>query len=238
MTTQEFNIQFDVLWNNIMSNQAPGLNIYEKSVFLTKAQDELIKNYFNPKGNKYGEGIDGSRKRETDFSMLIVTVSPSKVTEDTFVRLNPRSFCFALPDDVLAVLNESCTCSNDSISKELAVVPVSYQEYQRLMSKAYKAPYKEQCWRIFTQASTTPRVEIIAGYQYTDCKYTVRYVRIPPPIIVGNLGELTIGGQSTVSECILSEEIHQEILQRAVELAKVAWSPDSSAVLTTGNRSE
>jgi hypothetical protein len=37
MTTSEFSNQFDVLYNNITSNQAPGLDEYEKSVFLTKA---------------------------------------------------------------------------------------------------------------------------------------------------------------------------------------------------------
>ena len=53
MTLQEFSNEFDDLYNNVMSNSAPGLDEYEKSVFLTKAQDEVIKNYFNPKGNKY-----------------------------------------------------------------------------------------------------------------------------------------------------------------------------------------
>lgn len=43
MTTQEFSNEFDVLYNNIMSNQAPGLDEYEKSVFLTKAQSEILK---------------------------------------------------------------------------------------------------------------------------------------------------------------------------------------------------
>ncbi len=70
MTIQEFSNEFDVLYNNIMSNQAPGLDEYEKSVFLTKAQSEIIKNYFNPKGNKYQEGFDGSQKRQVDFSIL------------------------------------------------------------------------------------------------------------------------------------------------------------------------
>jgi len=37
MTTGEFSNEFDLLYNNIMSNSAPGLNEYEKSVFLTKA---------------------------------------------------------------------------------------------------------------------------------------------------------------------------------------------------------
>lgn len=52
MTNEEFSNEFDVLYNNITSNQAPGLDEYEKSVFLTKAQDEIVKAYFNPKTNK------------------------------------------------------------------------------------------------------------------------------------------------------------------------------------------
>ena len=39
MTNQEVSNEFDILYNNVTSNQAPGLDEYEKSVFLTKAQD-------------------------------------------------------------------------------------------------------------------------------------------------------------------------------------------------------
>ena len=62
MTNQEFSNEFDVLYNSIMSNQAPGLDEYEKSVFLTKAQDEIIKSYFNPRKNKTQEGFDANER--------------------------------------------------------------------------------------------------------------------------------------------------------------------------------
>ena len=42
MDYKEFSRRFDVLYNNISSNQAPSLNGYEKSVFLTKAQEEIV----------------------------------------------------------------------------------------------------------------------------------------------------------------------------------------------------
>lgn len=47
MTLKEFSNEFDVLYNNIMSNAAPGLNEYEKSVFLTQAQEELVVNLYS-----------------------------------------------------------------------------------------------------------------------------------------------------------------------------------------------
>lgn len=71
MNNPEFSNEFDVLYNNITSNQAPGLDEYEKSVFLTKAQDEIIKAYFNPKTNKVQEGFDGNERRQIDFSMIM-----------------------------------------------------------------------------------------------------------------------------------------------------------------------
>lgn len=71
MTNAEFSNEFDVLYNSITSNQAPGLDEYEKSVFLTKAQDEIVKSYFNPRSNKTQEGFDSNEKRQIDFSMIM-----------------------------------------------------------------------------------------------------------------------------------------------------------------------
>ena len=34
-------------------------------------QDELLKNYFNPSGNKYQSGFDDNPKRQIDFVLLI-----------------------------------------------------------------------------------------------------------------------------------------------------------------------
>lgn len=80
MTTSEFSNEFDVLYNSITSNQAPGLDEYEKSVFLTKAQDDIIKSYFNPKSNKSQEGFDGNEKRQIDFSMIMKSVKYEIIT--------------------------------------------------------------------------------------------------------------------------------------------------------------
>lgn len=72
MNNQEILNRFDVLYNNITSLQAPGLDPYEKSVFWNKATLEVLKNHINPKGNHYAEGFDGSSKRQVEFSNLVV----------------------------------------------------------------------------------------------------------------------------------------------------------------------
>lgn len=236
MTTTEFSNQFDVLYNNISSNAAPGVNEYEKSVLLTKAQNEIIKNYFNPKGNKYQEGFDSSAKRQIDFSELSTTAKITSGTTGT--SYDKRGKLYALPEKLMIIIQESITTNNG----DFQVIPIKFDEYMRLMSKPYKEPFKWQAWRLITDSSDGINVEIVPHYNDTIISYNIRYVRRPNPIILVDLsteyGDLTIDGMSTVSECELNEEIHEEILQRAVELAKSAYIGDLNSTIQLGERSE
>lgn len=235
MTTGEFSSEFDVIYNNIMSNSAPGLDEYEKSIFLTNAQSEILKNYFNPKGNKYGEGFDGSQKRQIDFSTLINTSSPTEVTS-SYTKFDERSKAYRMPTNVLFILNETAVVSDRIIS----IVPVAYSEYTRLISKPYKYPFKGIGWRLFQSSSTVDTVsEVIA--EGTISQYKVRYVRRPSPIVLSNIQSdygVTIEGVGSVTECELDPILHKEILQRAVELAKMAYLGDPNAIVEMGQRSE
>lgn len=253
MTVTEFSDQLDVLYNNITSNQAPGLNEYEKSVFLTKAQDEIAKNYFTPtsKGNNIQQGFDDSAKRQADFSALMNTSTCNKVTTDTgtISKIDERSVLYTFPTEAFVIVNETLTVDK----KYFQVIPLKYDEYIRLMSKPYKRPLKNQAWRLINSGNITKDsdkdvynkvVEIITTPECEDLalNYKVRYVRKPQPIIVGNLDGLTIGGKSNISPCELDPILHEDILQRAVELAKIAWTStgndNAQLVLTAGQRSE
>lgn len=238
MNTTEFSNSFDILYNNIMSNAAPGINEYEKSVLLTKAQDEVLKNYFNPKGNKYQEGFDGSAKRQIDFSGLISVKEGTLLNGQTGFDL--RAKIYRMPEDVFLIINETLT--TDTGVKQ--VVPISFDEYSRLMSKPYKEPLKYQAWRLVTEGSGSDNiiVELIPHSGETVSKYTIRYVRRPKPIVLVDLaseyGDVSINGVSTISECELNPLIHEEILQRAVELAKIVYTGDANGLLQAGQRSE
>ena len=255
MLVNEMSDAFDVLYNNITSNAAPGLNEYEKSVFLTKAQDELIKNYLNPQGNKYREGFDGSAKRQIDFSKLIQSVDITPVVpEDSF---DDRARTITFPSDTFVIINEMLLLkSGNTKAGTRQVVPITYDEYTRLMSKPYKEPLKNQAWRIITGQKSVENtelslVELIINNNDLNktITYKLRYVRRPRPIIVANLASavgdnVSLGGETGPSECELDPVIHEEILQRAVELAKAAYAADQSGQaqlqnqMTVGQRSE
>ena len=253
MTIAEFSDQFDLLYNNITSNQAPGLSEYEKSVFLTKAEKEVVKNYFSPqsKGNTLQQGFDDSAKRQADFSVLMKVGACTQVTTSLPPKIDPRSdtTVWTFPSDVFIVINESIK-TNDDPAKYYQVVPLRYDDYMARMSKPYKRPTKNQVWRLINSgtvsgSTATKTVEIVAHAGDTIDAYTVRYVRVPKPIILVNLApdNLSIDGVSAASTaCEIDPILHEDILQRAVELAKIAWTAtgqdNMQAVIQSGQRSE
>ena len=244
MTNSEFSWRFDVGYNNITSNQAPGLNEAEKSNFLTQAEYEITKNHYtaNSAGNTIKEGFDDSAKRQADFSTLmkVATCTPASAS----AKIDSRSTVYSFPTDVFIMVNEAIQTTNGKI---LQVIPLRYDEYTRLMSKPFKRPLKYQAWRLLNSgsvngASATKVAEIITNLGDTVGSYTVRYVRKPKPIILEDLDGLTIEGIGTATECELDPILHEDILQRAIELAKIAWTAtgqdNAQMVIQAGQRSE
>lgn len=246
----QFNNGFDLLWNNISSDQAPGLSGYEKSMFLTKAQNELVKNYAipNSRGNSVGMGFDESAIRQMDFSNITLSETKELAASSTVIA-DPRELVCDFPDKVYFIINEQILLQNSSTAtpSQRQVIPVSFQEYMRLMSKPFKEPLKSQAWRLITNNESANKISIIltsADKKYTTKRYFIRYVKKPVPIILEDLsqyGDIKIDGMSDISACELNESTWDAILQRAVELAKIAWNSDANETqlqITSGQRSE
>lgn len=249
MTIQEFSNEFDILYNNIMSNAAPGVDEYEKSVFLTKAQLEIIRNYFNPESNKNKQGFDDSPKRQIDFSSIIKTTTPSTYT-GIYTKFDDKSKVYSLPSDLLYIINESATVTINSVSKNISIIPLTFSQYLQQINKPYKYPLKNQGWRLILNAQNGPILgqrgtianvaEVIINPNYILSQYKIRYIFKPNPIILTDLASsgLSIEGMTMPSQCQLDSSIHQEILQRAVELAKSAYMGDLNTNVELGQRIE
>lgn len=173
MTTSEFSAEFDLLYNNIGSASAPGLTEYEKSVFLTKGQDDIIKSYFNPAYNKAQEGFDSSQKRQYDFSTLVrvselYNINKYKERITALEKIDKRSQVFLFPEDYFLSINEVISDCRNMYS----VIPISYEEYQRLLLKPYALPVKKGAWRLFTDKK--------------NCNYFHEYIKYPQVDNEGN----------------------------------------------------
>lgn len=240
MNAEEFSNEFDILYNNITSNQAPGLDEYEKSVFLTKAQDEILKAYFNPKLNKTQEGFDDTTKRQADFYKLIKSTtfaSASLIVDADLQITNTPDWLFILNESVLVTFKDNTTAT-------LTVVPINHTTYSRLLNKPFKRSLKNQAWKLVVNNEPLT-LRFITPMPYKNLKYSVRYIKKPYPIILlDNLdGYPSIGGKTEMYDvgnsevCELDSSIHPEILQRAVELAKSAYMGDLTSQLTLGQAS-
>lgn len=248
MTLKEFSDEFDVLYNSITSAEAPGLNGYEKSVFLTKAQEEVVLGFFNPRTNKTQEGFDDNEKRQIDFSMIMRSLTfkssdtPNPFGDPIFdVRPGNVSLTLGKDNRIFIILNELVKVTRDSINTPLVVVPISYMEYTRLMSKPYKRPASNQAWRLMGGVdNSSKKIELILGSTDKIQSYSIRYIRRPQAIILEPLkGEgVSIDGETKQQDCELDPILHPTILQRAVELAKAAYVGDLQSQIALGQASQ
>lgn len=137
--------------------------------------------------------------------------------------------------DVLFILNEKLRLLNiadttDVTVKEYVIKPISYSEYDRIMSKPFAKPLKKQAWRLFQNQSTgfdvmtelIPRDKLPedTSEETYEWSYKIRYVSRPTPIVLEDLPDgLDIDGYTSELPCMLNPILHWDILSKAVELA-------------------
>jgi len=227
MTNLEMKNAFNVRYNAIASMSAPPIDDYELSLYLTKGQLELIKDYYDPNSNRKGKGFEGSEKRRVDLKELVKDYKTSiSFTNPSAIHINSRFF--NIPDEVFLSINEnvkiiSNDCLNDIIIK---VKPTTHDEFDTQIKNPFKTPDDSIAWRLNTASIANNQVvEIVSPYNVTgNLEYRLRYIKYPKPIIITNLDttfpndDLTIEGLFEETECELHTQIHDEIVDRAVEL--------------------
>lgn len=236
MTVSEFNNNFDIQYNNIAGQSNPSLDIYEKSVYLTKAQLEIVKNYYDPDSNRKKRGFENSEKRRVDLKQLVKDYKINISTTNS-IAIHPSSRFFVVPSELFLIINEkvkvkSEDCVNGTIIK---VVPITHDEFNTQIKNPFQNPNEDVAWRLNISNIVNDKVvEIISPYNITgSLEYQIRYIKYPKPIILGNLltlypsETLTIDGISALTNCELDQEIHPEILDRAVELAILDYKPQN-----------
>ena len=225
MTTQEFSDQFDVLYNNIMSNQAPGLDEYEKSVFLTNAQEEIVIGMYNSK-NPFGDSFERTEEIRRYLSGLIKTYTTTD-KKVGYTGLSKSSVFFELPDDLWFITYESVNLKDDGLGcmsgEDISVIPITQDEYHRIGKNPFRGANERKALRLDLSNKV---VEIVSKYNVES--YLVRYLSRPVPIILTNLADdLSINVISIKTECELNPVIHRAILERAVKLAIISKVPNT-----------
>lgn len=232
MTTEEFSNEFDTLINSYSStlefgkSQSPiEFNEYEKSVFLTKAQEEIVTGMYNGK-NPFGDSFERTEEIRRYLSGLVETYTTTDKKEG-YTGLSKSSVFFELPDDLWFITYEAVNFEGDGLEcmddEDVTVIPITQDEYHRIKKNPFRGSNERRALRLDLSDKV---VEIVSKYNVE--KYLVRYLSRPAPIILIDLTDnLSINGISKKTECELNPVIHRAILERAVKLAIISRVPNT-----------
>lgn len=224
MTTKEFSDAFDALLNgygakmNFGDSASLGLALdeYEKSLFLTQAQEQLIVELYTGRNDKTSS-FEKTEELRSNLKGLIRTATLTE-SEEGFNGISKYSKFFILPDDVLFITYEAATLDDESAGckngSEISITPVTQDEFNRVMNNPFRQASNRKALRLDNGLDVA---EIVTKYNIKD--YTIRYLSKPTPIILADLEDVSIDKENKITECKLDSAMHRYILERAVALA-------------------
>lgn len=198
MTLEELSNEFDVIVNSYDNSQSLVFNEYEKSIYLTKAQEYIIKDLYR--------NYEGTEELNSYLKTLIKDKTYT-IEDSTNIELDyPDNFLYILKE--YANINTTCKSNN-----RVDVLPITQDEYNEVVENPFRGS-KSKVLRLEEN-----KIKLITDLPIIS--YTMTYLSNPSPIILVDLPNgLTINNESKKSTTIeTSESIHREILDKAVQLA-------------------
>lgn len=235
MTTEEFSNEFDILIDSYRRFKAFDskeeldsleFDEFEKSIFLTKAQEEIVLELYNGK-NPFKDSFEKTEEIRKYLNQLIKTYTTSdKISDST--GLSSNSVFFKLPEDLWFITYESVIFKDEQLgclnNTSAIVVPVTQDDYFKILRNPFKTSNSRRVLRLDIENNI---VEIISKYNIE--KYLVRYISKPEPIILIDLpDDLSINSISVKTECKLNPVLHRAILELAVKMAVFSKIPNTN----------
>ena len=218
MDVQELSNLFDTLLQPYITKDVLGeqntlaFDEYEKSIFLTKAQEQIVLELY--------QELEQSEENRKYLSNLIKTGNyvPIGEQDETLINNTFKSYKVEIEDSVLFMIYEQCTLSDENNcinNKIVSVVPTIHDDLDKVLKNPFKSPNSRKVIRL----DFDNKIELISKYNISN--YKVRYLKKPNPIILVALEDnLSINnGDTKVSNGETNPILHERIVQRAVQLA-------------------
>lgn len=218
MNIQEFSNSFDTLLQPYIAKESfseqnnLAFDEYEKSIFLTKAQEQIVLELY--------QELEQSEEIRKYLSNLIKTDNyvPVGEQDETLINNNFKSYKVEINNDILFIIYEQCTLNDENNcinNKIVSVVPTIHDDLDKVLKNPFKFPNSRKVIRL----DFDNKIELISKYSISN--YKVRYLKKPNPIILVALEDnLSINnGDTKVSNGETNPILHERIVQRAVQLA-------------------
>lgn len=216
MDVQELSNLFDTLLQPYITKDVLGeqntlaFDEYEKSIFLTKAQEQIVLELYHE--------LEQSEEVRKYLSNLIKTDNyvPVGEQDETLINNTFKSYKVEISNDILFMIYEQCTLSDENNcinNKIVSVVPTIHDDLDKVLKNPFKSPNNRKVIRL----DFDNKIELISKYNISN--YKVRYLKKPNPIILVTLDDLNIDKKQEVSNGETNPILHERIVQRAVQLA-------------------
>lgn len=225
MNLKEFSDGFDTLVGSYIADVVQGkennsisFDEYEKSLFLTEAQEELLLSYYN--NDIIRQSFEATEEMRRYLDTLVETYATTRQVSN-MKAISSNSYFYDLPQDLWFIVYEAVNFEDNALgcksSKYITVTPVTHDEYHRVKYNPFRGANERRVLRLDAGDNL---VEIISKYNISE--YLVRYLAHPTPIILIDLPDnLSIEGFNSKMECALDESLHRVILENAVRKALV-----------------
>ncbi|MDR2233917.1 MAG: hypothetical protein LBE56_12470 [Tannerella sp.] len=228
MDLKEFSEGFDSLLDSYKLKNTFGedenlftlkLDEYEKSLFLTQTQEELVYAFYtgkNPLNESY-ERTEEMRRYLASLNRTIIVSGKDLVA--TSKGAAPSSVIANIKDDnikrLMFITLEQCQLDDPedecTDGTWVDVIPVKRDIYPNYRRNPFRTV------RVFRIDEAFDRVELI--YKKPIKAYKVSFLSRPTPIILEDLDYVSIDSYYKAMECMLPKILHNKILEAAVAKA-------------------
>lgn len=207
MNIARMHIEFKVGCDKSNSLSYPDFTSEEIDLFLNKSIESVVKQRYSG-NNLRRESVEETQKRRDDLRNIttnkVITTfinTTDNKPNGTFVDM-PTDYWFALEEEVeISYLD----CFGRTITERAIVKPITHDRYNRIKLDPFNVPDKIE---VVSLPYETFKNEIILDDSSTLKKYILRYIRKPQEVSL-----------SLNKDCDLSEHMHREIVDYAVNLA-------------------
>ena len=234
--------EFDVGYDYISGFQAPVLTNKEKSTFLTKAQEEVVMDYY--RRDAYNE------ERNKVLDELKEPVNITSFSAGPYPNSWAMSLDLSANFRVLAVINERANLSKSSVDyTNVAVKPIDDDYYKSNIDNPFKKPSLDLIWRIgygssLISGSPIPsHVYILPDASTTIVSMDLHVYKRPSPIIIHDSTYSSADGEidgvlwsaytASDSDCALHIIAHRKIVDVAVRMAYAAIQEEKGYQLSS-----
>jgi hypothetical protein len=212
MDATQMKYEFLITYESIASAAAPGYTNREISVFLTEAQEDIVK-------ETVALGLD---MNDLTRSIVRVLRTSGKVSTNTLIGTPYRAYSFTTSTLNPTPFYSYAYTFAKTNGNVIEVKPMPEEAVIKNLKNPYKKPSNTKYWLVENNGviNIIPPTDVTISL--TD-ELHVLYLKKPEPIIVGQLTPATaIDGVFDIKSCELDDIVQRDIIYKAAKKAFAA----------------